>query len=78
MMKNSVHSTQGFEWSNQWWICCTLRFNGKQSSYVANGEVLKANKYETSSKSPIQEQPLKKTTWIGNAWRICEYRAKLY
>ena len=28
-----------------------VKKDGKQSSYVANGEVLKANKYETSSET---------------------------
>lgn len=25
MVRKSVHSTQGFEWNNQWWICCLDR-----------------------------------------------------
>jgi len=37
------------------WAC-------KQSSYVANGEVLKANKYETVSKNQSKKVPLKMTT----------------
>lgn len=52
MVTKPVHSTQGFEWSNPWWICCSSQGeDGKQSSYVATGEVLKANKYETTSKT---------------------------
>lgn len=57
LVTKAVHSTQGFEWSNQWWICCGSKNEPKQISYVTNGEVLKANKYETSSKIPIDSQP---------------------
>jgi hypothetical protein len=43
-----------------------IRKECKQNSYVTNGEVLKANKYETSSKNQSKVR-LKMTTKIGNA-----------
>ena len=39
----------------------------KQSSYVTNGEVLKANKYETSFQEPVEKSSVEDDNEIGNS-----------
>lgn len=46
-----------------------ITYSCKQSSYVANGEVLKANKYETSSKNQSIKDSVEDDNVIGKECR---------